>query len=243
LLKEFPGSAVESCEGGSHVLAKAVPLRTGRVMRWQLASRQTRTRYPKPWLRARFRAATPDLADEHKSGSISHYTATLQGDILESSDTCAKFASPMKRLVIVADNSLIVEAVRVGLRHNGEFDLVGRARPAKTSASTIVGVRPDVVLLDDMYRSMGVVELLRELRSEGQHLSLIVLSVEMNRDWLEHLFDAGATGVISKSTHPVALATLVRETLNGHIFISSSAAAPLITKRAPIQRRSPAHEG
>jgi DNA-binding NarL/FixJ family response regulator len=35
---------------------------------------------------------------------------------------------------------------------------------------------------------------------------------------MEKAFEAGATAVISKAAHPVALATLVRETLDRHIF-------------------------
>ncbi len=130
----------------------------------------------------------------------------------------ARFGSPTKRLVIVADNSLIVEAIRVGLRKSGDFNLVGHADPRRTSAETIIGARPDVALLDDMGRSPRAVELIRELTTEDDRLSVIVLSVEIDLDWLEHVFNAGATGVISKATHPVALATLLRETLNGHIF-------------------------
>jgi DNA-binding NarL/FixJ family response regulator len=124
----------------------------------------------------------------------------------------------MKRLVIIADNSLIVEAIRVGLRKSGEFNLVGHADPRRTSAETIIGAQPDVVLLDDIGRSERAVELIRELTTADDRLSVIVLSVEMDQDWLRHVFNAGASGVISKATHPVALATLLRETLNGHIF-------------------------
>jgi DNA-binding NarL/FixJ family response regulator len=163
---------------------------------------------------------------------------------LESSDTSVKFAGSTKRIVIIADNSLIVEAIRVGLRKSGEFNLVGQAHPGRTSASTVVGARPDVVLLDDTDRSLRVVELIRELRVEDEHLSVIVLSAEMDRDWLEHLFNAGATGAISKCTHPVALATLLRETLNGHIFhkfvgspTSNSQAEPSASDDLPLTSR------
>jgi DNA-binding NarL/FixJ family response regulator len=140
----------------------------------------------------------------------------------------------MKRVVIVADNSLIVEAIRVGLRKSGEFNLVGHADPRKTSAVTIAGAQPNVVLLDDMGRSMRAVELIRELRVEDEQISVIVLSLEMDQDWVEHVFNAGATGVISKATHPVALATLLRETLNGHIFHKFS------LKRVPSEHRADA---
>lgn len=124
----------------------------------------------------------------------------------------------MKRIVIVADNSLIVEAIRAGLRRSGEFDLVGHANPRRTSAQTIVGVNPDVVLFDGVDGSPGTLELIRALKGEDENVSVILLCVEMNPEWLELAFDAGAGGAISKATNPVALATLLRETLNGHIF-------------------------
>jgi DNA-binding NarL/FixJ family response regulator len=150
----------------------------------------------------------------------------------------------MKRLVIIADNSLIVEAIRVGLRKSGEFNLVGHAHPERTSASTIVGAGPDVVLLDDTDRAVRAVELIRELRIENEHLSIIVLSVEMDRAWLEHVFDAGATAAISKSTHPAALTTLLRETLNGHIFhkfagshTTDGRAEPVASEDLPLTSR------
>ena len=50
----------------------------------------------------------------------------------------------MKRLVVVADNSLIVEAIRIGLRTSGEFDLLGHANGRRTSARTIVDAAPDL---------------------------------------------------------------------------------------------------
>ncbi len=123
-----------------------------------------------------------------------------------------------RRLVIVADNSLIVEAIRAGFRGSGEFNLVGRADARRTSARTILGAEPDVILLDDMEQSERPLELLEEIRAENEQIAVILLSIYLDADWLERAFAAGATGVISKATHPVALATLVRETLNGHIF-------------------------
>ena len=59
----------------------------------------------------------------------------------------------MKRLVVVADNSLIVEAIRIGLRASGEFNLLGHANGRRTSARAIVAAGPDVVLVDDMDHS------------------------------------------------------------------------------------------
>jgi DNA-binding NarL/FixJ family response regulator len=132
--------------------------------------------------------------------------------------TEVRFGRQVKRVVIVADNSLIIEAIRIGLHTSAEFKLVGHADPRTTSATTIIGVNPDVVLLDDLDQSERSVQFTRDLAAENEGLTIIVLSLDMAPAWLNHVFSAGACGVISKATHPAALATLLRETLQGHIF-------------------------
>jgi DNA-binding NarL/FixJ family response regulator len=138
-------------------------------------------------------------------------------------------ASALRRVVIVADNSLIAEAIRIGFRASGEFRLLGKADARTTAAKTIVDAQPDVVLVDDMDSSDRSLELIGELVLLDERLSVIVLSMHMDATWLERAFDAGALGAISKSAQPAALATLVRETLNGnvvHRFRGTGASAP-----------------
>jgi len=131
----------------------------------------------------------------------------------------------MKRLAIVADNSLIVDAIAIGLRKSGEFDVLSHIDPHTASAHAIVASQPEVVLVDDMEQSPRVVELVRQLRAAHERIAVIVLTLAMDSEWLDEIFDAGAVGAISKATHPGALTTLVRETINGHVVHVSKRAA------------------
>jgi DNA-binding NarL/FixJ family response regulator len=140
------------------------------------------------------------------------------GASVDTQDVSVAFDSPTKRVVLVADNSLIVEALRAALRHSGQFNLVGYADTLRTSAAAIVRVHPDAVLLDDADRSGRPIELVRELKAAEADLTVIILTLEMSPGWLERAFEAGAAGAISKATHPTALATLLRATLDGHIL-------------------------
>jgi len=124
---------------------------------------------------------------------------------------------PVKRLTVVADNSLIVEAIAMGLRKSGEFSVHSHIDARTASAREIVKSTPDVVLVDDMERSPQMVELIRQIKLERDQTAVIVLTLTMDPEWLDDIFDAGATGAISKATHPMALTTLVRETVNGHV--------------------------
>jgi len=123
----------------------------------------------------------------------------------------------MLRLVVVADNSLIVEAIAIGLRRSGEFTLLGHVDGRTASWSPIIDAAPDVVLIDEMDRSESALDLIRRLKAECPRITVIALTMALEADWLDAVFDAGASGAISKATDPAVLATLVRETVNRHI--------------------------
>ena len=124
----------------------------------------------------------------------------------------------MKRLIIVADNSLIVEAIAIGLRKSGQFKVIGHVNGRTASARSIAGARPHVVLIDDMGQSVQVVNLIKEIKAEQDRIAVIVLTLAMDSEWLDGIFDAGATGAISKATPPLALTTLIRETINENVL-------------------------
>jgi DNA-binding NarL/FixJ family response regulator len=123
----------------------------------------------------------------------------------------------MQRLIVVADNSLIFGAIAIGLRESGEFKLVAHVDASTASARTILDLAPDVVLIDDMDQSEAILNLIRQIEVERPQVAVIVLMMMMDAQWLENLFDAGATAAISKAAPPVALATLIRETISRHV--------------------------
>lgn len=126
----------------------------------------------------------------------------------------------MKRLVVVADNPLIVGAIRTGLRDSGAFQLLGYVDPRKTTAARITQAGAEVVLVDEGDDSQPAIALIQSLRELDEDIKVIVLTLRMDGEWLERAFAAGANGAMSKAIHPSALATLIRETVAGHIVHS-----------------------
>src|ERR1700745_2162147 len=147
----------------------------------------------------------------------------------------------MKRLIVLADNSLIVEAIRSGMRDSGAFEIVGYADARKTSARMIAQTGVDLVLLYEADRSEEALSLIRGIKRANDSITIIVLTVRMDGLWLTRALDEGASGAISKSVHPTALATLVREALSGHIVhsLESVTAEPEPTLPATAGHHSP----
>jgi DNA-binding NarL/FixJ family response regulator len=150
----------------------------------------------------------------------------------------------MKRLVVVADNPLIVGAIRTGLRDSGAFQLLGYVDPRKTTAARITQAGADVVLVDEGDDSQPAIALIQSLRELDEDIKVIALTLRMEGEWLERAFAAGANAAMSKAIHPSALATLIRESVAGHIVHSPSrlraqSTAPVMAaaERSPLTER------
>jgi DNA-binding NarL/FixJ family response regulator len=124
----------------------------------------------------------------------------------------------MKRLVIVADHSFVVEAIRLALRQTAGFQIVGYVDGRTSNPGALAQARPDVVLVDDMNQPPAAVERIRETRAAIPEAQIMVLTLRMDADWLDDAMDAGADAIVCKAVHPVSLGNLVREISSGNVY-------------------------
>jgi DNA-binding NarL/FixJ family response regulator len=140
----------------------------------------------------------------------------------------------MKRLVVVADNPLIVGAIRSGMRDSSTFELLGYADPRKVTAASIVQAGAEVVLLDEADGSNVTITLIRDLKEQDDDIQVIVLTLEMKGEWLERAFESGANGAMSKAIHPAALSTMLRAMVSGHIVHAPARIRAVNRGRLPV---------
>jgi DNA-binding NarL/FixJ family response regulator len=122
----------------------------------------------------------------------------------------------MKCLVILGDGSN-AQTIRRALRQTAGLDVVGFVDGCGPSQAQLLALRPDVVLVDDMQKPGDTLERLREASNVVPGAKRLLLTVSMEHEWLEDAFDAGADAVLCKTIQPVALATLVRETVRSNV--------------------------
>jgi DNA-binding NarL/FixJ family response regulator len=122
----------------------------------------------------------------------------------------------LKRLLIIADESFAKDAMRLVLYEAG-MEVVGVLSGRKPLRWDLLELLPDVVILNDMESTEATLERLREAAEVMPETKRILLTTRMDADWLEEAIDAGADAAISKMLHPIALGTLLRETVRGNI--------------------------
>ena len=123
----------------------------------------------------------------------------------------------MKRLLIVADHSLVIHGIRLALRQTAGFQVAGFVDGRVAIAGALERVTPDIVLMDDMQEPDHALARLREVATLAPEAQTVLITLRMDDEWIQQAFDAGAHAVISKSVHPVALGTLLREISQGNV--------------------------
>lgn len=142
----------------------------------------------------------------------------------------------MKSLVLVTDNPMIVEPIRRNLDET-VFRFLGYLPAHRASVARINAAGAEVVLLDEGDRPEWALALVQKLRREGEKVTTVLLTVNMESECVERALDGGASSAISKAISPSALATLLRESLNGRIVHSRAAIKSLsaVSQSAPME--------
>jgi DNA-binding NarL/FixJ family response regulator len=123
----------------------------------------------------------------------------------------------MKRLLIVADHPLAVQAIRLALRQSGGFQLVGFLGGHAQIRAQLFELRPDVVLVGETQERADAMARLEEVAEVLPDVERLLLIREMDDDVIEAAFDAGANAVLSSAMHAAALGALLRETVRGNV--------------------------
>jgi len=131
----------------------------------------------------------------------------------------------MKRLLIVADHSLVAHSIRLALRQTAGFQVIGVADGRLSVRDALLEHRPDVVLVDDMHDARAdetrdpdhALARLRECAENVPVAQRLLLTLRMDESWMNDAFEAGAHAVLSKSMHPVSLGTMLREVVRGNV--------------------------
>jgi DNA-binding NarL/FixJ family response regulator len=132
----------------------------------------------------------------------------------------------MKRLLIVADHSLVAHSIRLALKQTVGFQVVGVVDGRVAARDALLDLTPDVVLVDDMHDSRiderresdHALSRLREVAEHAPRTQLLLLTTRMDPDWMNLVFEAGANAVLSKTMHPVSLGTMLREVVRGNVL-------------------------
>ena len=123
--------------------------------------------------------------------------------------------------VLVADDTEQVRCIVSGILC-GEFQIVGLAENGKEALELVVSRSPNVLVLDLFMPKLNGIETTLRVKESGLPVSVVVLTVTEDPDFLNAALAVGALGYVLKPHIATDLIPAIRTTLRGRCYISPS---------------------
>lgn len=110
-----------------------------------------------------------------------------------------RFRSPMKRLVIIEDQTSIREMLVEILGSDPNYKVVGEGGDGQGALTLCLETKPDLLVLDAKLPGLNGVDLLRRLCRQLKGMRVLVFSGNENPVLVREMLEAGAHGFVEKT--------------------------------------------
>jgi DNA-binding NarL/FixJ family response regulator len=141
-------------------------------------------------------------------------------------------ANGAARLVIVDDHALTRDGLREVLADEPSIKVVGEASNGREALELCSRVRPELVLMDVRMPEMDGLAATREIKRKHPQISVLMLSIHDNPDYLLETLKAGAAGYVLKEADQDELISALRRVLSGGWPLDPDLAAELLRRLA-----------
>jgi DNA-binding NarL/FixJ family response regulator len=133
-------------------------------------------------------------------------------------------------MVIVDDHPIVRLGIRQMLAAERDLEVCGEAESADAARQLIMGVHPDLAIVDLSLAEGTGLDLIRFLRESMPTLPVLVLSMHDEALFAERVLRAGARGYIMKREAITGLVRAIRHVLSGRIYVSEGMAQAILER-------------
>ena len=138
----------------------------------------------------------------------------------------------LTRLAIVDDHELARASLQNMLSDEPDIELVGEAANGREALLLCSRLRPDMVLMDVRMPEMDGLAATKEIKQRYPQISVIMLTMHENPDYLFEALKAGAAGYVLKDAPQEVVVEAVRRVREGESPLDTHLAARLLRRLA-----------
>jgi DNA-binding NarL/FixJ family response regulator len=143
-------------------------------------------------------------------------------------------------ILIVDDQRLMRDGLRILLELEDDLAVVGEAENGRQALTAFETLRPDVVLMDIRMPEMNGVEAVRELRARwGDDAKVIILTTFDDDEYIFEGLRVGALGYLLKDVSGDELTDAIRTVAAGGALIDPSVTRKVVAEFARMGTRTP----
>jgi DNA-binding NarL/FixJ family response regulator len=124
------------------------------------------------------------------------------------------------KIIIVDDHTLLRQGIHSLLQNLEDIEVVATASSGE-EAVTLLGIHsPDIFLMDIVMRGMSGIETTRWIKEQSPDTKIILISSEVNKDYIAGGIKSGISGYIPKDSSKEMLLEAIHTVVKGERFFS-----------------------
>jgi two-component system nitrate/nitrite response regulator NarP len=124
----------------------------------------------------------------------------------------------MTRVLIADDHPMILDGI-ISVLENTDYEVVAAVADGAEALHALPSARPHLLLLDLAMPNRGGLDVLRMLRSRGDHRLVIFLMADIDERRLREALLLGVNGVILKRSAPAELIACMDQVVGGRRWV------------------------
>ncbi|HEY9156245.1 MAG TPA: response regulator transcription factor [Opitutaceae bacterium] len=141
------------------------------------------------------------------------------------------------RLILVDDQAMFREGLRLILSQHADFEIVGEAGDGLAAIECVKQTVPDVILMDLRMPKLGGVDTTARIRREWPNVRVIVLTTFEEDAEIFAAIRAGAAGFLLKDASSEKLSEAIRLAMRGETWLQPSVASKLVAEFGRMETR------
>jgi DNA-binding NarL/FixJ family response regulator len=138
------------------------------------------------------------------------------------------------KILIVDDHSVVRHGLRMFLKLEPDFEIVGEAIDGADALQKVAALDPDVVLMDLLMPIMGGIQAIEIIKRDYPDIEVIALTSVLEDSTVVNAIRAGAIGYLLKDTEADELIRAIKAAVLGQVQLSPKAAERLMREiRSP----------
>jgi DNA-binding NarL/FixJ family response regulator/multidrug resistance efflux pump len=122
----------------------------------------------------------------------------------------------MIRILLVDDQKMVREALKVFLEPEADFQIIGTADNGYTAIEKVEQLRPDIVLIDMEMPLLDGVNATKTITKQFADTKVLILSSYDRDEYIAQSLSVGAKGYLLKDTAPQEIAEAIRSVYKGY---------------------------
>lgn len=128
----------------------------------------------------------------------------------------------MIKLFLVDDHTLMRDGIISMLSDCDDIQVVGSSPTGEEAISKIQELQPDIVLMDIMLRGMTGIEATRWIKEQDKNVKVILVSMEVKKEFLAAGIQCGINGYIPKDTDKETMIMAIRTVYGGDRYFTDA---------------------